>query len=141
MTKLDLLKNWYDSVWVKGDISAIDQFFAPMAGANGLMPDGQVGAEDFRALVPALRALVRNLSIGIDHFQEGGDWLWAQVTVNALPAQGVTPIKASGQVMLRFDGGKITEAYNMFDFLTFFEQAGLLPKDTFLLLLAGETLG
>jgi hypothetical protein len=84
--------------------------------------------------------LVRDLSITIDRSRETDDWLWAQITVNALPAQGTTPIKASGQVMLHFDKGMITEAYNMFDFLTFFEQAGALPQDAFLLLLSGETL-
>lgn len=140
MTKLELLENWYDQVWVKGDMAAIDRFFAPQAGADGLLSDGQVGAEDFQALVPALRRLVRDLSITIDRSRETDDWLWAQITVNALPAQGTTPIKASGQVMMHFDKGMITEAYNMFDFLTFFEQAGALPQDAFLLLLSGETL-
>lgn len=141
MTKLAFLENWYDRVWTRGDLSGIDEFFAPCAGADGLMPDGQVSAEDFRALVPALRALVRDLKIEIDRHQEGDDWLWAQINVHALPAQGATPIQASGQVMLRFEGDQIVEAYNMFDFLTFFEKAGFLPKDAFMLLLSGETLG
>ena len=141
MTKLEFLKNWYDRVWVKADLEAIDQFFAPRAGAEGIMPDGAVGAEDFRALVPALRALVRDLSITIDRWQDGDDWLWAQITVQALPAQGAAPIRANGQVMMRFANGLIAEAYNTFDFLTFFEQVGLLPQDAFALLLSGEKLG
>lgn len=141
MKKIDFLRDWYTRVWIEADLTAIDAFFAPSAGADGLMPDGQVGPEDFRALVPALRALVRDLRIGIDTWQEGGDWLWAQITVSAFPNAGTRPMHASGQVMLRFRDGLIVEAYNCFDFLTFFTQAGLLPEDAFLLLLSGERLG
>lgn len=141
MTKLDLLKDWYQKVWIDGDLTAIDSYFAPRAGADGLMPDGQVSMEDFRALVPALLALIRDLAIDIDRSVESGDWLWAQITVRALTARGVDPIRASGQVMVHIEDGLITEAYNAFDFITFFEQAGLLPRDAFMLLLSGEKLG
>ncbi len=141
MTKLDLLKDWYQRVWIDGDLTAIDRYFAPRAGADGLMPDGQVSMEDFRALVPALLALIRDLAIDIDRSIESGDWLWAQITVRALTARGVDPIRASDQVMVHIEDGLITEAYNAFDFITFFEQAGLLPRDAFMLLLSGEKLG
>lgn len=141
MDRIDRLRAWYQRVWIDEDLAAIDDFFAPRTGADGIMPDGQVGAEDFRALVPAFRALVRDLRIEIDHWREGGDWLWAQITAHALPAQGTIPIRAQGQVMLRFDGDRIAEAYNIFDFLTLFSQIGLLPEDAFLLLLSGERLG
>jgi hypothetical protein len=139
--KIDFLRDFYRRVWIEADPGAIDDFFAPRAGADGLMPDGQVSAEDFRALVPALLSLVRNLRIDIDRDIEAGDWLWAQITVHALPAQGVTPISAGGQIMMRIEDDKIVEAYNAFDFISFFEQAGLMPQDAFLLLLSGERLG
>lgn len=141
MTKLDFLKDWYHRVWVEADLAAIDRYFAPRAGADGILPDGQVGVEDFRALVPALLALIRDLEIDIDRSVETGDWLWAHLTVRAKTAHGVDPIRACGQVMVRIEDGRITEAYNCFDFITFFEQAGLLPQDAFLLLLGGERLG
>lgn len=141
MTKLEFLRNWYRRVWVEADPAAIDDYFAPRAGADGLMPDGQVTAEDFRALVPALLSVVRNLRIEVDRSVETEDWLWAQITVHGTAAQGVNPIRASGQIMMKIENDKIVEAYNAFDFITFFEQVDLLPKDAFLLLLAGESLG
>lgn len=141
MTKLELLREWYRRVWVEADPGAIDDYFAPRAGADGLMPDGQVSAEDFRALVPALLSVVRNLRIEIDRSIETEDWLWAQITVHAIHAQGMEPIRAGGQIMMRIEGTKIVEAYNAFDFITFFEQVGLLPADAFLLLLSGERIG
>ncbi|MGB3314029.1 MAG: nuclear transport factor 2 family protein, partial [Albidovulum sp.] len=141
MTKLELLEDWYRRVWVDADLTAIDHYFAPRAGADGIMPDGQVGVEDFRALVPALLALIRDLRIEIDRSLETGEWIWAQFTVHAVAALGSNPICARGQVMVRVEDEKITEAYNSFDFVTFFEQAGLLPDDAFMLLLSGERLG
>ena len=141
MTKLELLQDWYRRVWVEADLSAIDDYFAPSAGANGFMPDGQVGVEDFRALVPALLVLVRDLEIDIERSLEIDDWLWTQIVVRATTAHGVERIEARGQVMVKVANGKITEAYNCFDFITFFEQAGLLPQDAFMLLLSGERLG
>ncbi len=141
MTKLDFLKDWYQRIWIEADLDAIDRYFVPRAGAEGILPDGQVGAEDFRALVPALRALVRNLTIEVDQFREGEDWLWAHVSVCALPAHGISPVRANGQVMLHFADGLIAEAYNTFDFLSFFEGVKLLPQDSFLLLLSGDKLG
>lgn len=141
MTKLELLREWYRRVWVEADPGAIDDYFAPRAGADGLMPDGQVSAEDFRALVPALLSVVRNLRIEIDRSIETEDWLWAQITVHAIHAQGMEPIRAGGQIMMRIEGTKIVEAYNAFDFITFFEQVGLLPADAFLILLSGERIG
>lgn len=139
--KLEILREWYRRVWIEADLDAIDEYFAPQAAADGLMPDGQVGAEDFRALVPALLALVRNLTIEIVKSVESDDWLWAQIVATGRSTKSDSPIRAHGQVMVRFADGRIVEAYNCFDFITFFEQAGLLPKDAFLLLLSNERLG
>lgn len=141
MDKVGILRDWNRRIWAEGDLSAIESFFAPLAGADGILPDGQLGANDLRALVPALRAMVRDLRVDIDRNLEGDDWLWAQVTANATRANGTSPVRASGQIMMRFSQGKIVESYHSFDFLTFFTQAGLLPDDAFLLLLSGERLG
>lgn len=140
MTNLDILREWYRQVWIEGDLSAIDRFFAPTGGAEGIMADGQVSAEDFRAFVPAILAHVREPSFRIVRSIECGDWVWAQIVVKAMTAQGLDPITVSGQVACRMADGRIVEAYNAFDFIPFFEQAGLLPRDAFLLLLSGERL-
>ncbi|GAB4388129.1 ester cyclase [Albidovulum sp.] len=141
MDKLTLLQDWYRRVWIEGDLDAVDEYFAPQSGAEGLMPDGQVTAEDFRALVPALRMVVRDLRIEIDRHVECDDWLWVHVTAHAVKATGIEPVSASGQVMVRVADGRFVEVYNSFDFITFFEQLGLLPAGAFLLLLAGERIG
>lgn len=138
--KLDILNDWFQTVWIEAELERVESFFLPRAQADGLIADGQVGPEEFRTLVPALRALVRDLSITIDRSHEDADWLWAQTRVQARSARDLSPVEASGQIMLRFEGDRIAEAYNSFDFLTFFASTGQLPADAFLLLLSGERL-
>lgn len=140
MSNLEILREWYRRLWLEGDLAAIDDFFATAAGAEGIMADGQVGAEDFRAFVPAILAHVRDPSFEIVRSIETDDWVWAQLAVRAVIAHGLDPIAVSGQVACRIEGGRIVEAYNSFDFIPFFEQAGLLPTDAFLLLLSGQRL-
>lgn len=140
MTNLEILREWYRRVWLEGDLTAIDEFFATSAGAEGIMADGQVGAEDFRAFVPAILAHVRDPSFEIVRSIETDDWVWAQLSVRAVTAHGLDPITVTGQVACRIEDGRIVEAYNSFDFIPFFEQAGLLPADAFLLLLSGQRL-
>ena len=115
MSNVDFLQEWYRQVWINGDLDAIDRYFP--------------------------RHLVRDLDISIDRSIELGDWLWAHFTVHAQAALGVERVEAQGQVMMRVSDGLIVEAYNGFDFVAFFEQLGLLPKDAFRLLLSGERLG
>lgn len=139
-TGLDLLQEWYRRVWIDQDLGAVEEFFAPRVGAEGILADGQVGAEDFRALVPAIHALVRDLSITIERSHGMGDWLWTQILFTGHAAQGLEAVHTRAQVMVRIEAGRIAEAYNVFDALTFFEQLGQLPKDAQMLLLSGERL-
>ena len=75
MRNLEILSEWYRRVWIEGDLGAIDEYFAPSGGANGIMADGQVGAEDFRAFVPALRAHARDPSFEIVRSIETDEWV------------------------------------------------------------------
>ncbi|WP_343082384.1 nuclear transport factor 2 family protein [Ostreiculturibacter nitratireducens] len=140
MTKLDLLKDWYQRVYIDGDLEAIDDYFAPRSTASGLMAELQVGPEDFRELIPAVMRLIREPEVVIDAHLDSGDWLWALVTVKAKSTRSLSPVEFSGQVMMRVQEGRIAEAFNHFDFITFFEQLELLPPQTFALCLSGERL-
>ena len=71
---------------------------------------------------------------------ETGDWLWMLVQVTGISAQDGRDLSFTGQVAMRFEGDKIAEAYNHFDFISFFEQIGALPEETIALCLSGEQL-
>ena len=137
MSPLELLKEWYDSVWVKQDLDAIDRLFTPDIEAQGMMDFG-VGPDDFRVLAEAMLAQVEVNEIRFDREVELGDWVWATFTAHAVTLANRAPVQATGQIMARFNGGKIVEAYNQVDFLTFLEQLGYLPPDSLALCLSGE---
>lgn len=139
-TNAEILKDWYDQVWVHGDIDAIDKFFVPDLVATGIVPEMQMGRDDFQDLVMAFRAHVGDIDVQLPKTVENGDWLAAFLHVNTTRADNGAPIVVTGQVMARFDDGKIVEAYNQFDFVSLFEQLGQLPEDTIPVAMTGQRL-
>lgn len=141
MDKADHLRDWFRRVWVEGDLAAIPEFFQPGAQAEGLMPGTATAAGDFAALVPALRQHLLHPEITLLRHFACGDRLWALVEIRAQSASDLAPIRFDGQVMLRYEGGRIAEACHHFDLVALFEALGLLPRDTIALCLAGERIG
>lgn len=140
MTKSELLKEWYDQVWVHGDLEAIDQFFDPDTMAEGIIPEMQVGVDDFRDLVTAFRYHVGKIDVKLPKTIENGDWVAAMLHVHTSRADNGAPIEVTGQVMARFKDDKVVEAYNQFDFISLFEQLGQLPEDTLPICMTGQQL-
>ncbi|MEX0319734.1 MAG: ester cyclase [Ruegeria sp.] len=140
MTKIEVLKEWYAQVWEQGNTEAIDQYFDPDTMAEGLIPEMQVGPDDFRDLVTAFRFILGEIRVELPKIIEDGDWLSAILHVHTSRADNGAPIEVSGQVMARFRDGKMVEAYNQFDFISFFEQLGQLPQDTLPVCMTGQRL-
>ena len=58
MTKTELLSRWYEEVWEDGNLDVIGDFFEPGTIAQGVVPEMQMGVNDFRDLVMAFQAHV-----------------------------------------------------------------------------------
>ena len=140
MKKSQLLKEWYDQVWVHGDLDAIDKFFDPSAMAEGIIPEMQVGPDDFRELVMAFHHHVGEIKVTLPKTIEDDEWVSAILHVHTSRADNGAPIEVTGQVMARFSGDKLVEAYNQFDFISLFEQLGQLPEDSLPICMTGQKL-
>ena len=141
MEKRDILQEWYQRVWIDADLDAIDQLFSPDTQAQGLLPDLKVGPDDFRELVPMFLDMVEDPKVSLDKVMEDGDWASALYSMRVTnPANG-EPVIGSGQLFARFEGDKMVETYNSFDFMSFFEQMGLLPEQSMALCLTGQRIG
>ncbi|MGX9350368.1 ester cyclase [Shimia sp. W99] len=141
MEKRDILQEWYQRVWIDADLDAIDELFSPDTQAQGLLPDLQVGPDDFRELVPMFLDMVEDPKVSLDKVMEDGDWASALYSMRVTnPANG-QPVIGSGQLFARFEGDKMVETYNSFDFMSFFEQMGLLPEQSMALCLTGQRIG
>ncbi|MEM9552483.1 MAG: ester cyclase [Pseudomonadota bacterium] len=140
MSKAEMLQNWYDEVWVEGDLTAIEKYFAPDTQAVGVIQNFQMGIDDFRDLVFAMRNMVDSLTVKVAKAVENGDWLAGLIQVNATVKDTGAPVEVFGQVMARVEGDKFVETYNQFDFIGFFEQTGQMPPDTLPICMTGHRL-
>ncbi|MEZ5686764.1 MAG: nuclear transport factor 2 family protein [Paracoccaceae bacterium] len=139
MSYLENIEAWFKKVWVDQDLDGIEDSFTHPDAAGGLQ-GLSLSPEDFRELVPAMRALFNDPKVTTLRAVETGDWLWMLVQVTGISAQDGRDLSFTGQVAMRFEGDKIAEAYNHFDFISFFEQIGALPEETIALCLSGEQL-
>ena len=128
--ELDLAIDWFDRVWRQEDAKAIDELF-PSGEVRGLGAQANMTPEDFKAFHAAMCARVCNINITIDKSVQGGPWISLLCTLNANCRESDKPVTMTGNVWARIENGKILEAYNHFDFMTFWAQLGLLPADAF----------
>ncbi|SLN70666.1 ester cyclase [Ruegeria meonggei] len=140
MAHADLLRDWYAEVWEKGDTDAIDQYFAPDTMAEGIIPEMQVGADEFRDLVMAFRHVLGEIHVELPKVIEQDDWVSAIIKVKTTRADNGAPLQAAGSVIARVRDGRMVEAYNQFDFISLFEQLGQFPEDTLPVCMTGQRL-
>ncbi len=140
MTKTELLQRWFDEVWFRGNLDAIDEMFVPASEAKGILPEMEMGPREFRELVEVMREHVGDIKVTMHKSIESGDWLAALVQAHMVRTDNGAPIDMTGQVIARFAGDKIVEAYNQFDMISLFEQLGQLPPDTLPICMTGQVL-
>ncbi|MCW9044552.1 MAG: ester cyclase [Pseudopelagicola sp.] len=141
MEKRQILEDWYRRVWVEGDLDAIDELFCPQTHVAGLLPEMQMGPEEFRELVPMFLDMVEDVHVSLDKVMEEGDWAAALYSMHVKDSATGKPVSGSGQLFVRFSENKMVETYNSFDFMSFFEQIGLLPEHSLALCLTGQRIG
>jgi len=137
-TGREVMETWFRRVWSEQDCSAIEELFIPDGKARGLGANVLIGPEGFKQFHSALCGLLTNFVITIDKSVESGEWISVVCTLRAKSQRSGAPVEMTGSVMVRIVGGKLTEAYNHWDFLSMFSQLGLLPAETFEKALGGE---
>ena len=136
MSKADILQAFYERVYLQCDLSAVDEFFTEEAAAAGVIANDVIGTNDIKTMVEAFMGFVDDAGFSFQKTLESGDWLAAVISIDATMKTG-QQVSLSGQVMARFEGDRIAEAFNHFDYLAFFEQIGLLPPDAMAMMLTG----
>ena len=137
-TSREVMETWFRRVWTEEDSTAIEELFVPDGQCRGLGANVLIGPQGFKQFHSALLGRLSNCAITIDKSIESEDWISAVCTLRAKSRQSGAPIEMSGSVMVRIADGKLTEAYNHWDFLGLFSQLGLLPKDAFERALGGQ---
>jgi len=125
----DIVRAFFDTVWVRGDAAAGRAFFAPGAEAAGFLTDMALRPEDFAIFVDMVHMHVDDLKVEILNEVAEGDWISVLVRFTGVSTQTGQPMTAAGQTMMEIRDGLILSAYNHFDLIGFFIQIGALPRD------------
>jgi steroid delta-isomerase-like uncharacterized protein len=131
-----LVRRWFEEVWNKGRVEAIDEMFDANGIAHGLSDDPAnpiKGPRDFRPFHTVFREAFPNMEIVVEDTVAEGDKVAARCSVRAKHegaflgrAATASPVDFTGITIVRIQDGKIVEAWNNFDFMTLHRQVGLL---------------
>lgn len=132
----ELVRRWFEEVWNKGRVDAIDEMFDANGIAHGLSDDPSrpiTGPAEFRPFHTVFREAFPNMMIVVEDMVAEGDRVAARCSVRAKHegqflgrAATQSPVEFTGMTIVRIDNGKIVESWNNFDFMNLHRQLGLL---------------
>ncbi len=128
-------RSWFEQVWNQRNVDAADQLAASDCKAHGHAPDDQVvGIPEFKNFARGVLAAFPDIKIVVEETISEGDrsvirWR-ADMTHSAVfagaPASG-KKVTVRGISLMRFENGKIAEAWDNWDQLGLLTQIGALP--------------
>jgi predicted ester cyclase len=120
-----LLYKWFDEVWNKGDENAIDRLMTNDSKAHGILTEDQPkGAEGFKIFFKNFKNQFHDIKVHVDDVICQDDIESARTTVSAIHTETGKNVMFSGMCMVKVTSGKISEAWNNYDFLNLYEQLG-----------------
>ena len=134
----DIVRSFFETIWVRGDTKAGMAFFAPGAEAAGFLTDLALSPQDFEIFVSMVRMQVHDLQVDVLKEVVDGDWVSALVRFTGVSTQTGRAVDVAGQSMMEIKDGRICTAFNHFDLIGFFIQIGALPVDAVEIALNGD---
>jgi len=133
MTPREVAAAWFEAVWNKKDPAAIDRYLAPDAKMHGL-GDVPMKRDEFRQLHRTFCGAFPDIRIEVVRTVSEGDMVVALCHVTGThggAALGCAPtqkcIEMWGMGMARVAGDQIVEGWNAWDFMSLYQQVGMLP--------------
>jgi len=137
MSPREVTMTWFEQGWNQGSEEVFDRLMLPTAQFHGLdMPDGQplIGPERFKPLFRAFKSAFPDIRFEVLQSVTEGDLIAARCRVTGThkgDGLGTAPseknVEVHGMVMARVRDGKIVEGWNAFDFMSMYQQVGMLP--------------
>jgi steroid delta-isomerase-like uncharacterized protein len=123
-----------DEVWNKGNLAAIDAFFAGDAIEHDVASTPSLGADDPKEVVAAYRRAFPDVQVAIEDQIAEGDQVLTRWTARAtqlgaflgLPPSGRSVV-VTGMWLHRLQNGKVVESWENVDLLGLLQQIGALP--------------
>jgi steroid delta-isomerase-like uncharacterized protein len=129
-----VMRAWFDEVWCQGRDARIDQLMAADAVAHGLPGGDSRGASAFRQVFNTFRGAFPDIRIEIERIVAEGDMVTTHCRVTGThtgEGLGIQPtgkrVRFEGMTIARVVDGQIREGWNCYDFLTMYQQLGVVP--------------
>ena len=130
-------RTWFEQVWNQGSEEAIDKLLAVDAKMHGLpSSDGSplVGPSAFKPFWRKFRSAFPDIRIEVARTVTEGEYVAVHCHVSGKHlghdlgiAATQRPIDLWGMGIARVQRGRVIEAWNCFDFMSLYQQIGLLP--------------
>ena len=131
-----LVRLWFDELWCQGKEETLDKLFAKEGLAHGLGPDRvtMTGPDAYRPFFRSFRSAIPDMRVTVEQTVREGDLVAVQCHVTGThtgDGLGIPPtgsrIDFTGMSFVRVRDDKIIEAWNNFDFMSFYQQVKILP--------------
>jgi predicted ester cyclase len=130
-----VVRQWFQEVWNEGKEESIERLMAADALAHGLGPEPIRGPAAFKPFWHAFHDALSDLQIDVTHTTTEGDIVVAHCHVTGRhtgdslgPSATGLPVDFWGFARCRVANGQIVEGWNTFDFLTFYQQLGVVQN-------------
>ncbi len=134
-----LIRRWFEEVWNKGRMEAIDEMASPDVVGHGQAQHAtDIGLKEFKPFARALRSAFPDMKVTIDYVIEQGDKVvarWTATMTHKGEFLGFAPtgkkVTVTGTTTQRISGGKIVEGWDNWDQLGLLVQIGAVPAAHF----------
>jgi steroid delta-isomerase-like uncharacterized protein len=134
LSPVEVNRQWYEDMWNRRREDLIDVLMAADAVAHGLGAQPIQGAAGFKPFFRSFVQAVPDLKITIVRMISEGDLVATHIhttgthTGDGLGPATNQPVAFDGMIISRVKDGQIVEGWNCIDFLTFYQQLGLVAN-------------
>ena len=129
-----LVREVIEEVWNRGDLEAVDRYFADDYVDHAPLPGQAPGPEGYRAAVSAIREAFPDLHLTLEDIFGEGDKVAFRYTMEGthrgdfvgIPPTG-KPVSVGGMIIARVAEGKAVERWANLDTLGLMQQLGVIP--------------
>ncbi|ATG41739.1 nuclear transport factor 2 family protein [Phaeobacter piscinae] len=140
MTHTELVLAWLKAIWEDGDLEVIDQLLSHEAVLVGVSSPYLEPGVTHRDVAEALQHLLGPRRISVTHIIEQGLWVSARLVFHLKNPSNGLDFDAPAQIFAKVENERFTEFYSTMDYLELIQNLGLVPDDTFYILLTKHKL-